>query len=149
MVTNLAKNGKWSFDTRTDREPVKMVTDELEVDAMDSPNMTLLKSTMTDKSIEVQRGENSDVNLLYIRSNNHHPDNDDDDDDGNVGILYKLGDFSANNTASIYLNTDYILNNSEIVELLPAQIQATPILRTQKPPTTSKLRYCGKDCLAR
>jgi hypothetical protein len=107
-VTNLAKNVKWGFDVRIDGGPTKTLSDNLEVDAVDSLNITIPKSTTTDKSIEVQPGDIQDVKLLYIKSNVHN------------GISYKLSGSkdASNDNSPIELDTDHILNSSKIVGLI-------------------------------
>src|SRR3712207_6456707 len=103
MLTNLTKNVKWSFDVRIDGGPTKTLSDNLDVDAVDSLSITVPQTT-SDKSIEVQPGNMEDVKLLYIKSNLHN------------GISYKLSDGTAD-SGPISLDTDHILNSTEIVKL--------------------------------
>jgi hypothetical protein len=88
-----------------DGGPTKTLGDEFEVHAVDSLSITVDKGTTSDKSIEVQPGDIADVKLLYIKSSLHE------------GVSYKLSDGSTD-SASVDLDTDHILNSSEIVELL-------------------------------
>ena len=104
-MTNLSKIVKWSFNAMTDGGPTKTLGDEPKVHAIDPLSITVDKSTTSDKSVEVQPGDIADVKLLYMKSSLHE------------GVSYKLSDGSAD-TASVDLDTDHILNSSEIVELL-------------------------------
>jgi hypothetical protein len=103
MVKNLTKNVRWSFDVRIDGGPTKTLSDNLEVEAVDSLSITVPQTT-SDKSIEVQPGDMEDIKLLYIKSNLHN------------GISYKLSN-GTEDSGSISLDTDHILNSTEIVKL--------------------------------
>ncbi len=96
-----------------DGGPTKTLSDELEVDAVDSLSITLPANT-SEKKIEVQPGEMADVKLLYIKSDVHE------------GIKYTLNDdppepggdvpTEPGGDVPIVLDTDHILNSSKIVE---------------------------------
>ncbi len=101
----MAMNVKWSFDVMINGGPKKTLAGELLVDAVDSLSITVDKNTTTDKSVEVQPGDIADVKLLYIKSSLHD------------GVSYKLSD-GTTDSDSVDLDTDHILNSSEIVELL-------------------------------
>ncbi|MCL4436303.1 MAG: hypothetical protein M1503_02930 [Thaumarchaeota archaeon] len=117
----MAKSVRWSFNLSVDGGPTKTLAGSFDADGVDMLSVTIAKNTVSDESVEVQPGDLSDVKLLYIKSSLH--------DD----VSYKLSD-GTTDSDSIVLDTDHVLNSSEIVKVIGT---APKIIKFQNSNTTT------------
>ncbi len=104
-MTNLGKNVKWSFNVSVDGGPLKTLSQNFDVEAVDSLNLTIPKNTSADMPVELQPGISGRVKLLCIRGSIHND------------VSYKLSD-GTKDSGSVILDTDHILNSSNVLGLI-------------------------------
>ena len=100
----LTKSVNWNLSVFVQDGPTLTSSDSINADAVDILNVQVDAETTTDKAVEVQPGDSSEVMFIYIKSNVHGD------------VKYKFTD-STGDSSQLVLDKDHIITSMELSKL--------------------------------